>query len=170
MTLRTNARLAGLAFLLYIVSGIASMALRSRPNVVDLLTIVTSLCAVTLGVTLYAITRDEDRDLAMLAMLLRVVEAVSGAPGAIYFAIASTLFSLLLLRGRMIPAALAWLGVVASGGLVVLLLVQRAGVFDLSWSSPVTWVVWLPMLVFEVTLAIWLLMKGVVHTAVRQAA
>ena len=29
------------------------------------------------------------------------------------------------------------------------------------WSSPVTWLVWLPMLVFELALAFWLVVKGV---------
>jgi hypothetical protein len=88
-----------------------------------------------------------------------VLEAGPG-PGELYFAVGSTLFCWLLLRGRMIPNALAWLGVGSSVGLVALLTVQRAGLFELSWSSPVTWVVWLPMLVFEVTLAGWLLARG----------
>jgi hypothetical protein len=29
------------------------------------------------------------------------------------------------------------------------------------WSSPVTWFVWLPLLVFELAFATWLLTKGV---------
>ncbi len=36
-------------------------------------------CALVLAVTLYAITRDEDRDLAMLGMICRVAEGVIGA-------------------------------------------------------------------------------------------
>ncbi len=31
----------------------------------------------------------------------------------------------------------------------------------MSWSASITWLVWLPMLVFEVTLALWLMIKGV---------
>ena len=59
--------------------------------------------------------------------------------------------------------ALAWLGVLASVLLVVILPLQLAGLFGglTSWSVSVTWLVWLPMLVFEVTLALWLLIKGV---------
>ena len=35
-------------------------------------------CALVLAVTLYAITRDEDRDLAMLGMICRVAEGLMG--------------------------------------------------------------------------------------------
>jgi hypothetical protein len=221
MTRRTNARLAGLLFLLYIVTGLASMALFDRATggaegaaatlasltqhvTTVRLTVVLSLLmflyAAGLGVTLWALTRDEDRDLAMLALCCRVTEGVlaaasafgmlellsvataaSGAAAAevtaanalgaalleqnalgmpvtaFCFALGSTLFSWLFLRARTIPVALARLGVFASILLVVLLPAQLAG-----WiGAPVTLVMWLPMLVFEVALALWLLIKGV---------
>ncbi len=164
MTRTTNARLAGFAFLFYIVAGITSLALGRAPAK-DLLTLCMSLSALVLGVTLYAITREQDRDLAMLALTCRVVEAIPTDQGgnAIFFAVGSTLFSLLLLRGRMIPVPLARLGVLASVLLVVILPLHRVGLFGgpTNWSSSVTWVIWLPMLVFEVVLAFWLLIKGV---------
>ena len=74
----------------------------------------------------------------------------------------SLLFCWLLLRGRMIPVAMAWLGVLASVLLVTILPLQRAGLFAgaANWFSRVTWLMWLPMLVFEVTFALWLLVKG----------
>lgn len=165
MTTSTNARVAGCTFLLYIAAGISGLALANRAHVTDVLTLVTSFCALVLGVTLYAITREQDRDLALLALLCRVVESIPGkGSGAIYFAVASTLFGWLLLRGRMIPAALAWLGVTASALLVVLLVLQRAGAFvgAENWSSSATWLVWLPLLVFELTFSFWLIVKGVV--------
>lgn len=31
----------------------------------------------------------------------------------------------------------------------------------MSWSASITWLVWLPMLVFEVALALWLMIRGV---------
>jgi hypothetical protein len=76
--------------------------------------------------------------------------------------VGSTIFAWLFLRGRMIPVWLARLGVAASALLVLLLFVQRAGVLadTFSMRSPVSWAIWLPMLVFEVTLAIWLIVKG----------
>jgi len=164
MTRRANARVAGVTFLVYIAAGIASMALARRPHVVDVLSLVTSLSALVLGVTLYAITREEDRDLAMLALTCRVVEAIpSGGRGAFFFAVGSTIFCWLLLRGRMIPGALAWLGVFGSAFLVVVLPLQRAGLFAsaTTWYSGITWVMWLPMLAFELTLAGWFIVKGV---------
>jgi hypothetical protein len=156
------ARVAGFTFLFYIAAGITSLALAGRTNVTDVLSLLTSFSALVLGVTLYMITREQGPALAMLALTCRVLEAVSGE-AAIFFAVGSTLFSWLLLRGRLIPVALAWLGVLASVLLVVILPLQLAGLFGgpISWSASVTWLVWLPMLVFEVTLALWLLIKGV---------
>jgi len=173
MTRTTNARVAGFTFLLYIVAGISSLALAGRAQAADALTIVTSLCALVLGVTLYALTRDQDRDLALLALLCRVVESVPGhGGGAIFFAVGSTLFCWLMLRGRMIPAALAWLGTTASGVLAILLLFQRAGLATgaSNWSSSMTWIVWLPLLVFELSLAAWLIVKGAAAPARSQVA
>lgn len=166
MTRPTNARLAGFTLLFYIAAGIASLVLARQPHVANVLSLLTDFCALVLGVTLYAITREEDADLAMLALTCRVIEAVPGGGegvGPIFFAVGSTIFSWLLLRGQMIPGALAWLGVLASAGLVGLLLVQRAGLFSgaANWSSSITWLVWLPMLVFEVAFALWLIVKGV---------
>jgi hypothetical protein len=170
MTQTTNARVAGAAFLLYFAAGIAAMMMAGRAEVTTLLAVLTSFCALVLGVTLWAITRDVDRDLAMLALGCRILEAVPGH-GEIYFAVGSLLFSWLLLRGRMIPLALARLGVVASAFLVGLIPLQLVGLFGgaRAWTSPVTWFLWLPMLVFELTLAFWLLTKGVAVPA-RQPA
>src|SRR5512142_932061 len=103
MTRTTNARLAGVTFLLYMASGMASMGLRGQANVTVMLTLLMSFSALVLGVTLFAITRGVDADLALLALLCRVVEGIPGHEGsAIYFAVGSTIFSWLLLRGRMI--------------------------------------------------------------------
>jgi hypothetical protein len=57
----------------------------------------------------------------------------------------------------MVPVPLAWLGVVASVLLVVGLPAQLVGFLTGSVGA----FMWLPMLVFEVTLALWLLIKGV---------
>ena len=156
------ARVAGLTFLFYIAAGITSLALPDQMQVTDLLSVLTSFSALVLGVMLYALTREQEPTIAMLALTCRVLEAVHGE-AAIFFAVGSTLFCWLLLRGRMIPIALAWFGVIASVMLVVILSLQLAGLFggSMEWSSSITWLVWLPMLVFEVLLALWLLIKGV---------
>ena len=166
MTLRTNARVAGFTYWIYFAAGIAGLLLARNASATAVLSLVTSFSALVLGVTLYAITREQDPDLAMLGLTCRVIEAVPGH-GEIYFAVGSAAFCWLLLRGRMIPAALAWLGVIASALLVVLLPLQVAGFFGgpRAWSSPVTWAVWLPLLVFELTFAVWLITKGVAMPA-----
>jgi uncharacterized protein DUF4386 len=82
------------------------------------------------------------------------------------FAVGSTLFCYLLLRGRIIPVSLARLGVGASLLLVVLLPVRVL--------TPLpTWLgmgMWLPMLLFEVPCGIWLLTKGAQEPPARRAA
>jgi hypothetical protein len=228
MTRTTNARLAGIMLLLYIAIGmtqmlvfggatsgngmaakLANMALRAtdfRINVV--LGFLTAFFALVLAVTFYGITREQDPDLAMLGLVCRVGEAISGAVfiplslgllslatatgtdapdaatkealasfvlaaqarnptiAATFFAVGSTFFSWLLLRGRMIPAPLAWLGVFASVLLVIVLPLQLAAVLR----GSVVQLVWLPMAAFEIPLGIWFIVKGVAVPARRQAA
>ena len=156
------ARVAGLTFLFYIVAGMTSLAVADQSPVTGVLTLLMNFSALVLGVTLYMITREQGPALAMLALTCRVLEAVSGE-ATVFFAVGSTLFSWLLLRGRMIPILLAWLGVIASVLLVLILPLQLTGLFgrSMDWSASVTWLVWLPMLVYEVVLALWLLIKGV---------
>ena len=102
MTVRTNARVAGFTFLIYIAAGIAGLVLAGNAPATAVLSVVTSFSALVLGVTLYAITREQDPDLAMVGLACRVIEAVPGH-GEIFFAVGSAMFSWLLLRGRMIP-------------------------------------------------------------------
>ncbi|HEX6731981.1 MAG TPA: DUF4386 domain-containing protein, partial [Pyrinomonadaceae bacterium] len=165
-------------------------------RVVIVLSLIMCFCALVLGVTLYAMTRDQDRDLALLAFTCRAGEGVagavflvptlgllwlatrddgnaSGAVGALgefllrvqdwsplicatLFAVGSALFSWLLLRGRIIPIPLAWLGIFASVILVIGIPLRLAGLFR----DPIFMIIWLPMLVFEVPLGVWLLIKG----------
>lgn len=225
MTRLTNARIAGVTFLAYIAAGITQMLLSARATAGNdvagrlasiaqhsgdvrysmLLGMVEAFCALVLAVTLYAITRDEDRDLAMLGMICRVAEGVIGAlsvPEALallwlatatgadapdraaahalaaylmrggvaftatFFAVGSTLFAWLLLRGRMIPAVLGWIGVLASVLLVICFPLQLVGFLR----GPLTQWMWLPMFFFEVPLALWFLIKGVAVPARAQAA
>jgi hypothetical protein len=216
MTRTTNARIAGFTFLFYIAVAFPAVVLLNRAaggagtaaqlasvaqhatdvRVAILLSLLGTFSALVLAVTLYAITRDQDPDLAILGLTFRVAEGVTGAVsitstlgllwlatatgadapdsagaqalgafllapspphGAAFFAVGSTFFSYLLLRGRMIPVALAWLGVVASLLLVVVLPLSFAGILR----GPITQLVWLPMLAFEVPLGLWLMIKGV---------
>lgn len=101
-------------------------------------TLLTSFCALVLGATLYAMTRDQDPDLAMLALTCRVGGGVIGG---------------LSVNRSM---GLAWLGVLASVLLVVGLPLQLAGVL----SGSDIMLAWYLMLAFEVPLALWLMIKG----------
>jgi hypothetical protein len=158
------ARVAGLAFIVYIVVGISGMALPDRPGLSNVTYLLTAFCALTLAVTLYLITRAAGPAMALLAMTARIAEAISGeaALAAIFFAVGSLLFCWLFLRGRIIPAVLAWLGLLASALLVVILPLQELGLLSgqTSWASSLTWLIWMPMLVFELSLALWLIVKG----------
>ena len=159
---RTYARIAGFTFIFYIAVGIAGMVLGSDSQLNDLLLLLQSFSALALGVTLYALTREQGPILALFALICRVAEAIQYGESAIYFSVGSLFFAWLLLRGRLIPTLLAQLGVIASALLVIVLPLQLAGLFGgaMSWSASITWLVWLPMLIFELTLAFWLMIKG----------
>ncbi len=78
--------------------------------------------------------------------------------GAVFFAVGSTIFSYLLLRGRIVPVPIAAFGVFASALLVVTLPLQLAG---FSTGPVAGYYQWLPGLLFQLVLAPWLLIKGV---------
>jgi hypothetical protein len=93
---------------------------------------------------------------ALRTFLLMPVPSVP--VGTVFFAVGSTIFSYLLLRGRMVPVWIAGLSLFASGLLALVLPLQVAG-FS-------TWRItgyyqWLPALVAQTALALWLLIKGV---------
>jgi Domain of unknown function (DUF4386) len=96
MTLKTNARIAGTVLLLYIATGITSMVLNSQATggahgtaeklasmaehatlmrVDILLSLLCAAYAMILAITIYALTRDQDADLARMAMCCRLGEA-----------------------------------------------------------------------------------------------
>src|SRR5204862_8268433 len=49
-----------------------------------LLNLLSGVCALVLAVTLHAITRDEDRDIAMLGLVFRVAEGVIGGASVLF--------------------------------------------------------------------------------------
>jgi hypothetical protein len=228
MTRKTNARLCGTAFLLYIVAGISSLMLFGKATagavgtgaklasiaqnaalmrVTILLGLVMFMCAVVLGVTLYALTREEDRDLALIGLCCRAIEGALAAASlsgtlqllavatasttaataadaatansfgalilnrgawtasgtAMCFVFGSTVFSYLFLRARTIPLALAWLGLLASVLLLIAIPVGLVAEVNLPFLA------WIPMLVFEVVFALWLIIKGVAPPRNHQA-
>lgn len=219
MNRRASARVAGFAFLVYIVVAMTAMVLYRQAGgeegptanlaaiaahagalrLAVVLELIGCACALVLAVTLYVITREEDPNLSLMVLAFRTGEGVIGAvslqrplgriwlatvsgPAAPepasanalaavllkapawsfhlsgwFFSVGSLVFAYLLLRGRMVPAVLAWIGVVASILVVVGLPLQIAEIIH----SPVTDIMWIPMLAFEVPLGIWLIVKGV---------
>lgn len=59
---------------------------------------------------------------------------------------------------------------IAGGLLAAIVLLQRGGLFGGAgnWSSSVTRLTWLPMFVFQVALAVWLIAKGVAAPVPKQ--
>ena len=96
-------------------------------------------------------------DLATRNALGAFMLAPGAAVGAIFFAVGSAIFSYLLLRGRMIPASLAWWGVLSSALLVIGVPLQVAGFL----TGPLAGYQWVPAIVFAPVFALWLLIKGV---------
>lgn len=119
MNRRNYARLAGFTFLFYIANGIADMIVsgrvRSGPTTAaklaniaqhvqlarlgTFLTFLTAVDALVLGLALYAITRDTEPDLALLALLFRVGEGIVGAVAALKSA------SIIEFATRCVPSA-----------------------------------------------------------------
>jgi uncharacterized membrane-anchored protein YitT (DUF2179 family) len=218
MTRTTIARIAGVTFLAYIAVGIGAMMLHGKATRGDdvpaqlasisqrasfmqtalVLDLLCAFAAIILGVTLYALTREQDPVVAMFGLVCRGAEGIvagvslAGSVGllwaskavasnasnaeatnaigayllgvnwsslvaATFFAAGSTAFAWLFLRGRMIPASLAWLGVISSALLVVALPLQLGRFL----SGSAVQFLWIPMAVFEIWLAVLLIVKGV---------
>ena len=225
MTRTTNSRIAGFTYLFYIAVAYPSMVLFNRATkgadmaaqlasmaqhasdvrLSAVLSLLGCFSALVLAVTLYALTRDEDRDIAMFGLTCRVGEGVVSAAsipatlgllamatatganvpdaaaahaigtfaltntvvvGASLFALGSTAFSWLLLRGRMIPRWLAWIGVVGSALVLVGLPLQITDVV----TGPATQLIWIPVAVFEVVVAFWLMIRGAAMPVARVTA
>ena len=81
---------------------------------------------------------------------------VAGATFLLYIAVGIGPL-VLARRGRLVPAWLAWLGVGSSVLLAVLLPLRLAGFAP----DAVAQAAWVPMAVFEIALAPWLLVRGV---------
>jgi len=91
-----------------------------------------------------------------VAVLLLAIRHESALLSAVCFAVGSAAFAYLLIRGRAVPAALARFGLAASVLLVVAVPAQMAtGAHGLITMAP-----WLPMLMFELVLAVWLIVRG----------
>ena len=212
MTSRTDARVAGAAYLLYIVCTMTSSILfagiltghdpaqklvalsRALPmaRVTVLLDLLQTVWALTLAATLYRLVNTVDATVALLAMLFRVGEGLLGflplldklellnlaknpamasanatladtllkrpddGFAAFCFVIGGFLFACLFLKGRLIPRWLAWIGVVTIGVQMVCVPLHIAGLVP----GSVVEAMWMSILLYEVPLGLWLIVKG----------
>jgi len=181
------------------LSNISESTLSVRLGVLTL--IVSSISTFILAAMLYAITKHQDKNLAILALSCRAAEAalyavgitsvltllslsegtasasgnelssaqaigdfVSNAwslstnIGAIFFAVGSALYSYLFFKARSIPVLLSLLGLVASLILVVGVPLQTAA--SRSTVDGASGAIWIPMIIFELSTGLWLLIKG----------
>jgi hypothetical protein len=208
MTQRTDARMAGYAYLAYIVFAMSSTLLFARATAgndisqtlsnlarsIDsaraavLLSLLQIVCAIVLAATLYRLVQAVNPTLALLAMLFRLGEGLLGflpllgklelmhlatdrAVGAanalkdlalgteilhrpdagfseFCFVVGGFLFACLLLRGRLIPQWLAWIGVVTIGAQLIGVPLHIATIIPVSMVN----ILWLPILLYEVPL------------------
>ena len=145
--------------------GLAMVALACRvgEGILGAIFMLTKLELLWLATAAEANAPDAAAPQALGTFLLMAPRLWNTTMGATFFAVGSTLFSYLFLRGRTIPVALAGLGVVASVLLVIGLPLQLAGVLR----GSITQLMWLPMAAFEIPLGFWLMIKGVRAPALR---
>jgi hypothetical protein len=216
MTQRADARMAGYAYLSYIVFTMSSSILFAKATrgenisqtlsnlshmistarVTVLLDLLQVVCALVLAATLYKLTKAVNPTLALLSMLFRVGEgllgslpllsklelmrlattpAVGAANAPTYLSLANEvlhrpddgfsqfcfvvggfLFAYLFLRGRLIPRWLAWIGVVTIGVQLIFVPLHIASMVP----GVIVNRLWMPILLYEVPLGIWLIAKG----------
>jgi hypothetical protein len=137
---------------------LAVLALASRvtEGVINVVPTIAKLGLLSLA-TAAATTTGADAAANALAALLLRVGGWSTTVGATAFAVGSTIYSYLFLRARSIPMWLAWLGMAGSALMVVTLPMNGMGLI----TGAVVSIAWLPLFVFEVTLGLWLLIRGV---------
>jgi len=86
--------------------------------------------------------------------------------GFVFLGLGSTVFGYLWFKSRYIPRALAALGIFGS---LLFAIATLAIIIFPGWAAVVVPAYWVPMGVFEITLGLWLLVKGI-QAPVRQLA
>ncbi|WP_260704660.1 DUF4386 domain-containing protein [Edaphobacter flagellatus] len=84
------------------------------------------------------------------------------------FVVGGFVFAYLLLRGRMIPSWLAWIGVITIGVQMICVPLHMAGFVK----GSIVNLLWMPILAYEIPLGFWLIFKGVEdsHRPIRHTA
>lgn len=220
MTHRSDARLAGYAYLSYVVFTMANSILYGKATagesdsqslaslvrsllqarITVLLDLLQIVCAVVLAVTLYRLVSRVNPTIALLAMFFRLGEGLLGslpllsklelmrlamnssvasanAPSVLLltsetlhrpddgfsqfcFVVGGFMFAYLFLRGGLIPRWLGWIGVVTIGVQLICVPLHIAMMIP----GSVVDMLWMPILLYEIPLGIWLILKGTPRT------
>ena len=81
-------------------------------------------------------------------------------PSEFCFVVGGTIFAVLLLRGRLIPRWLAWIGVITIGAQTACVPMHIAGYLP----GNVVEAMWMAIMLYEIPLGFWLIVKGVRST------
>jgi hypothetical protein len=155
----------------------------AAPTMGVLLTMVSGLAIVGIGLLMYPVLKQVDRRLAVWYPVLRVVEFAVSAACSVYLltqlqvvpnynlwvyiptGIGGLILTYLLFVGRLVPRPIAVLGIVGYASLLLGVLLDLLGVLDMVTGAGLVLVA--PGGLFEfVVLPIWLIAKGFRPTAV----
>jgi hypothetical protein len=188
-TQRVWARFAGLLFILVMIADMLGMKIVSYPAAHETQLFRFGLCVelagsvgvVFLAMGLYVALRPVDRDLALLALFFRLIEAsgaflmvtafdagpqgtavsISSVSGtniaAIFFSIGSAIFFYLFWKSKYIPRFLSILGLLAS----VMVTFASAGALLWPKRADALQAGWLPIALAELLVGLWLVFKGI---------
>jgi hypothetical protein len=166
IALQKSAKTAGLAYLLIITTSILSLVfgpfkLISEGNIAETISNIDSnqfpfkigftydllmyMGVIILSVALFRVLESVNKSSALLALIFRTAEALIG----------SHIFCFLFYRARYIPRLLAAFGILAFA------LVFGESIAVLLFSVKSTVVTGAPAILFEITIGLWLMIKGV---------
>jgi Domain of unknown function (DUF4386) len=157
----------------------------ARPTTGVLLTMLSGLSIVAIGLLMYPVLKQVDQRLAIWYPVLRVVEFAVSATCGVYLltqlqavpnanlwvymptGIGGLVFTYLLFVSRLVPRPIAVLGIVGYASLLLGVALDLLGVLDMVVGAGMVLLV--PGGLFEfIFLPIWLIAKGFSSTAVRQ--
>jgi hypothetical protein len=141
------------------------LACRVAEGLLNSLLVIVLLGLLWLG-SAQGIDAPDPRIAAGIGAFLRKMRGWETTISAMFFAVGSTTFSYLLLRGRMVPVPLSWLGIIGSALLIITLPLHLVG-FSVGSADTLFW---LPILLFEVTISFWFILKGVTPASEERTA
>ncbi len=159
------------------IQGFVDGATEAPPTLGVVLTMSSGVAIVAIGVLMYQVLQHVDRRLALWYLVLRVVELTVSASGTVYLltqqqvvpnqhlwvyiptAVGGLVLTSLLYVSRLVPRAIAVLGLTGYGSLLLGVPLDLLGVLDLD--AGLGLVLFAPGALFELVLfPVWLIAKG----------